>query len=171
MGRHPETIRFLQAPKPSPASFGTEKYFGVNAFKLIDKEGKETFVRYRIEPVAGLETLSEEEVKGKGKDYLYEELEKRLAAGPIEFKFFAQIAEAGDVTDNAQEIWPEERRLVELGTVKVEKITEVEESSKEQKRIIFDPIPRVEGVDVSADPLLEVRANVYLVSGKERREA
>jgi len=39
------------------------------------------------------------------------------------------------------------------------------------QQIIFDPIPRVEGVESSEDPLLEDRANVYLISGKERREA
>jgi catalase len=39
------------------------------------------------------------------------------------------------------------------------------------QQIIFDPIPRVEGVESSDDPLLEDRANVYLISGKERREA
>jgi catalase len=46
-----------------------------------------------------------------------------------------------------------------------------EESLKEQKKIIFDPIPRVEGVEPSDDPLLEVRASVYLISGKQRRAA
>lgn len=41
----------------------------------------------------------------------------------------------------------------------------------EQKRIIYDPVPRyMEGVDVSDDPLLEVRTAVYLISGRIRRE-
>lgn len=39
----------------------------------------------------------------------------------------------------------------------------------QQKHIIFDPIPRVEGVEASDDPLLEMRASIYLVSGKQRR--
>jgi catalase len=37
--------------------------------------------------------------------------------------------------------------------------------------VIFDPIPRVEGVEASDDPLLEMRAAVYLVSGRGRRAA
>jgi len=36
--------------------------------------------------------------------------------------------------------------------------------------IIFDPIPRVDGIDASDDPLLELRA-VYLLSGRRRRAA
>ncbi len=41
----------------------------------------------------------------------------------------------------------------------------------ELRKIIFDPIPRVDGIDASADPLLEVRAAIYLASGRRRREA
>jgi catalase len=41
----------------------------------------------------------------------------------------------------------------------------------EQQQIIFDPIPRVDGIEASADPLFESRANIYLVSGRRRRAA
>jgi catalase len=41
----------------------------------------------------------------------------------------------------------------------------------EQQRLIFDPIPRVDGIEASADPLFEPRANVYLMSGRRRRAA
>ena len=75
------------------------------------------------------------------------------------------------MTNNATVIWPEEREIVELGTLKIEKILNGEESKVQQKHIIFDPIPRVEGVEPSDDPLLEVRANVYLKSGQQRRAA
>jgi catalase len=41
----------------------------------------------------------------------------------------------------------------------------------EMRKIIFDPIPRVEGIDPSDDPLFEVRAALYLLSGRRRRSA
>lgn len=170
LGRHPETARFLQDPKPSPESFATEKFFGVNAFKFT-KDGKTTVLRYRIVPVAGEKHLSAEELSGKSETYLFDEFPQRLEKGPIEFKLLAQIAEDGDVTDNATEIWPEERKIVELGTITIDKTKGGEESLEEQRNVIFDPIPRVSGVEPSDDPLLEVRANVYLISGKQRRAA
>ncbi len=34
----------------------------------------------------------------------------------------------------------------------------VEDNAHEQKKIIFDPIPRVDGIEPSADPLLELQA-------------
>ena len=168
LGRHPETATFLQDPKPSPVSFATEKFFGVNAFRLV-KDGKVTTLRYRIVPVAGEEHLDADALKSKSPTYLFDEVPERLQKQPIEFRLLAQIAEDGDVTDNATVIWPEEREIVELGTLKVEKTLSDEESRAQQKQIIFDPIPRVEGVEPSDDPLLDVRASIYLISGKQRR--
>lgn len=170
LGRHPETLQFLHDPKPSPASFATEKFFGVNAFRFV-RDGKVTTFRYRIAPVAGEQHLDDDELKSKSVTYLFDEVPKRLESGSIKFKLLAQIAEEGDVTDNATVIWPEERKIVELGIAKIEKTLSDEESLKEQQHIIFDPIPRVDGVEASDDPLLEVRASIYLISGKLRREA
>lgn len=167
----PSAAAFVQAPKPSPVSFATEKYFGVNAFTLVSKDGERTSVRYRIAPEAGVETLSEEDVKGKGETYLFDEIPQRLEGSSIRFKLLAQVAQAGDPTDDATKHWPDDREVVELGTIELKEILSVEESGKLEKYVIFDPIPRVEGVEASDDPLLDVRAAVYLISGKGRRAA
>jgi catalase len=37
--------------------------------------------------------------------------------------------------------------------------------------MIFDPVPRVDGIEPSDDPLLELRAAIYLLSGRRRRQA
>ncbi|CAJ2512302.1 Uu.00g053170.m01.CDS01 [Anthostomella pinea] len=142
----------------SDFSFGKEKYFGVNAFNLIAADGKETFIRYRIVPEAGEEYLDEAALKEKSPTFLYDDVPELLKAGPIVFNLKAQVAEAGDVTDDNTVKWPAERQGVELGSIK-------------QKRIIFDPIPRVEGIEASADPLIDVRAAIYLLGGRERRAA
>jgi len=47
----------------------------------------------------------------------------------------------------------------------------VKDNATEQQHIIFDPIPRVDGIEPSADPLLELRAAIYLLSGRRRRAA
>lgn len=159
----------MQLPKPFPASFAQERYFGVNAFKLVAASGEGTFVRYRIQPVAGVQELEADAVAGKSPDFLYEELRARLAAGPVEFKLTAQVAEAGDVTNDNTAKWPETREVVELGTISLTGV--LDDNAAEQKHIIFDPVPRVEGLEPSDDPLLDVRAGVYLISGRERRAA
>ena len=65
--------------------------------------------------------------------------------------------------------WPESREQVELGTLELTSV--LADSLAQQKHIIFDPIPRVDGIDASADPLLELRAAIYLISGRRRRAA
>ena len=80
-----------------------------------------------------------------------------------------QVAAPGDVTDDATVHWPEDRQVVELGTIELTHV--LEDSLVQQKQIIFDPIPRVDGIEPSADPLLELRAAIYLLSGRERRAA
>ncbi|KAK9237771.1 catalase-like domain-containing protein [Lipomyces kononenkoae] len=171
LASHPETLSFVQESKPSPLSFATEAYFGVNAFKLVDSTGKATFIRYRVVPVQGVHTLDEAALKSKDPNYLYEEIAKRVQEEAVGFKLFAQVAEDGDITDDATIHWPEGRQLVELGELTLTNVVPQSQSANEQKHIIFDPIPRIKGVEPSDDPLLDVRASVYLISGRERRAA
>jgi catalase len=74
-----------------------------------------------------------------------------------------------DVVDDATIYWPEERKQLELGTIAL--TAPVPDDAHEQKQIIFDPIPRVDGIEPSADPLLELRAAIYLMSGRRHRAA
>jgi catalase len=169
LGSHPAALAFVQTPKPPPASFGRETYFGVTAFHFANKFGETQFGRYRIVPVAGNDHLDAAVAKAKSPDYLFDELKERIAKGPIEFTLLAQLAEAGDVVSDATIHWPADRTLLELGKVVLTK--PVADNAAEQKQIIFDPIPRIDGIEPSADPLLELRAAIYLISGRRRRAA
>jgi len=169
LGTHPGTLAFVTAPKPSPVSYATEGYFGLNAFKLISADGKETYVRYEFVPEAGLSHLSDEEAKSKDPGYLQEDLKERISKGPVGIKFIAQIAEEGDPVDDISVHWPESRKKVELGSIKLDSF--VDHNAETQKTTIFDPIPRVDGIEPSNDPILEFRAALYLISGRERRAA
>ena len=169
VGSHPAALAFVQAPKPFPASFGTETYFGVTAAKFISAGGEEQFFRYQVVPEAGNQYLDEAALKTKGPNYEFEEIVERVGAGPVTFTVKAQLAGVGDVVDDATVHWPAERRLATLGTLVIDKV--VPNDAEEQRTVIFDPIPRVEGIEPSADPLLELRAAVYLISGRQRRAA
>jgi catalase len=169
LGSHPHTLEFVTVPKPFPVSYGTEGYFGLNAFKFIAVDGKESFVRYEFIPEAGLEHLSDEEAKTKGPEYLSEEIKERISKGPVGIRLLAQVAEEGDEVDDITVHWPAERKKVELGTIQLDKVDE--DGLVTQKKTIFDPIPRVNGIEASNDPILEFRAALYLISGRERRAA
>jgi catalase len=169
LGSHPAALAFVQAPKPSPSSFAKETYFGVTAMRFINKEGAGRYGRYRIVPDAGVEHLDPEVTKDKGPNFLFDELTERIAAGPISFQIFAQLANDGDEVNDATVHWPEDRPLARLGQIVL--TAPVVDDAQDQKKIIFDPIPRVDGIEPSDDPLLELRAAVYLISGRRRRGA
>jgi catalase len=58
---------------------------------------------------------------------------------------------------------------IDLGTIELNGL--VPEGDDAQRQIIFDPIPRVDGIEPSGDPLLDLRASIYVVSGHRRRAA
>ena len=109
------------------------------------------------------------DAKGKDGDYLVKEITERVGNGPVKFTVNAQLADGGDVVDDATIPWPAEREVVTLGEISLDAV--VADQAAEQKQMIFDPIPRVEGIEPSEDPLLELRAAVYLISGRRRRKA
>ena len=169
LGSHPAALAFVQAPKPAPVSFATETYFGVTAMGFINKDGVSRYGRYRVIPEAGNHHLDDADTKAKSPNYLFDEIAERVAKGPVKFKILVQVAKDGDVVDDATIHWPEDRELVELGTLSL--TAPVANDAHEQQHIIFDPIPRVDGIEPSDDPLLELRAAVYLISGRRRRSA
>jgi catalase len=168
LGTHPNALAYVQTPKPSPSSFAKEAYFGVTAFRFINKDGVARHGRYRISPEAGIEHLDEAVSKSRDANYLFDELTNRIKAGPIRFDIQVQIAGKRDVVDDATIHWPADRPLIHFGTVVL--TAQASDNELQQQRIIFDPIPRVDGIEPSDDPLLELRAAVYLLSGRRRRQ-
>jgi catalase len=169
LGAHPAALAFVQAPKPIPTSFAHESFFSVSAFKFINPEGQSRFGRYRILPIAGNDYLDAEAAAAQPSNFLFDELRGRIASAPVKFRIVVQLAQEGDITDDATVRWPEDRPQLTLGEITLNAIHS--DDSAEQQHIIFDPIPRIDGIEASADPLFEPRANVYLLSGRRRREA
>jgi catalase len=166
---HPRTLAFVQTPKPAPSSFARETYFGVTAMRFLNRDGVSRHGRYRITPDAGTEHLDADTAKSKGANFLYDELTARIAKGPVGFQILVQVATPDDIVDDATVHWPEDRPLINFGKVVLN--NPVSGNAHEQKSIIFDPIPRVDGIEPSLDPLLELRAAIYLLSGRRRRQA
>ena len=137
--------------------------------RFINKDGASRYGRFRILPEAGNDHLDAAAAAAKGPNYLFEEIETRIAKEPVKLKVVVQLAEAGDVVDDVTIHWPEGRKLLELGQLSFTEL--VANEAHEQKNIIFDPIPRVDGIEPSDDPLLELRAAIYLLSGRRRRAA
>jgi catalase len=163
---HWAALAYVRTLKPNPVSFATESYFGVTAFRFTNPDGVIHYLRYRIVPGAGVAYLDDAAAKEQGENYLFEELGRRIAAGPIRLEIRVQVANEGDVVDDSTIHWPADRRVVSLGEVEL-----TAKADDDDGRIIFDPIPCVDGIQPSDDRLLELRAAIYLLSGRRRRQA
>ena len=169
LGSHPAALAFVQAPKPIPTSFARESFFAVSAFKFTNPNGVSRYGRYRILPVAGNEYLDAAGAAAQSPNFLFDEIQERVAKGAVKFRIAVQLAKDGDTTDDATVRWPEDRPRLTIGEISLKEITP--NNASEQQQMIFDPIPRVDGIEASSDPLFEPRANVYLMSGRRRRAA
>ena len=166
LGSHPVAKTFLTTQKPPPASYATLSYFGVNAFEYTGPNGRKAFVRYRFVPQGGEAFVAAAELAGKGPDYLQEELPQRLAKGPLVFDWYAQIAEAGDIIGDPSIAWPESRRLVKLGTVRIDRLAP--DQAATGNATMFRPLNVPEGI-APADPMLGVRQAAYPLSFQHRQ--
>jgi catalase len=169
MSAHPKAKHFFENPGLTPSSFAKESFFAVSAFKFTNKEGTSCFGRFQIHPEDGNNYLDAAAAATKSANFLFEEIDERLKRGPIRLRIIVEIAEEGDNVSDATVSWPANRRRVNFGTAV---LTErVSDDDAEARKIIFDPIPRVTGIDPSDDPLINIRSALYLLSGRRRRAA
>jgi len=169
LGSHPAALAFVQTPKPVPSSFFKESFFSVNAHRFTNAQGQSRYGRYRIRPEGGDHYLDDATVAQQTPTFLFDDLAKTLAKHTAKMRIFVQVASEGDVVNDATVHWPADRREIEFGTLELMNVAP--DNDAEQQHIIFDPIPRVDGIEPSDDPLLEPRAAVYLMSGRRRRAA
>jgi catalase len=169
LAAHPNAKRFVDTPKPIPTSFAREAFFAVTSFKFTNANSVSRHGRFRIRPEGGTEYLSEEQAAAKSENFLFDEIGQRLTRGPVKLGVFVQMAESGDDVADASVPWPDSHTEIQFGTITL--TARVDDTELERRKIIFDPLPRVDGIDSSGDPLTEVRSDIYLLSGRRRRAA
>jgi catalase len=152
---------------PIPDSFAHEEYHGIDAFIFVSKSGHRQPVRYLVVPEQ-LVHISPEAAAKQPPDYLFDELAKRIAQQPVVFHLKAQLAEPGDQTRDASQPWPDDRRVVELGVLTLNKV--VPNSPAAERKLLFVPTNLTAGIELSDDPLPSVRAAAYAVSFGRRSQ-
>ena len=167
--RYPKAVRQLPEVNKVLAerrSFAARTYFAFHAYKWIDADGGERFVRYRFLPTVDEPQISRDEAHERGRDWLFEEMAERLTREPVRMELEVQIAAGDDNPDDPSEEWPAERERVIVGTLE---ITGVDPDAEDG--IVFDPMRVVDGIEPSGDPVLHYRPDVYTLSHAERTGA
>ncbi|MBF0208027.1 MAG: catalase [Oligoflexia bacterium] len=164
-------IMWLMSDRAIPRSYRMMEGFGVNTFKLVNKEGKSFFVKFHWKPILGVHSVLWDEaqiISGKDPDFHRRDLWEAIDSGAYpEWELGVQIVEEKDEHNFAFDLL-DPTKLIPEELVPVERIgkmilnrnpdnffAEVEQSAFHLGNI-------VPGIDFSDDPLLQGRLFSYL---------
>jgi len=166
VAEHP-SVPAANATVKTPDSLADEEYYGINAFLLVDKDGKKQAVRYQMVP-EHLVHLDTAEGAKRAPNFLMDEMPERLKKGPVTFHLKAQLASPGDQTSDPTKPWPDDRKVVDLGVLTIDKA--VPNSADAEKALLFLPGRVLDGIETSDDPLIDLRDQAYAVSFSRRSQ-
>jgi catalase len=166
LGAHPMALKFITDQTALPASFANLGFFGNNAFVFVDSAGTRRAGRYQILPEEGIKNLDSAAAAKTTPTYLFDDLTRRLARGPVKYKLFVQLANPGDQTKDGSLVWPDDRKKVEIGTLSLTTVAPDNEAL--QRKLMYSPILLTDGIQLGDDPLPVLRASVYALSVAHR---
>jgi len=146
-------------------SFATQTYNGLHAYHLVDAGGNRRAFRYRWVPLTGVQGITPAEDEQLPRQFLISEIEQRVAREPVAWDLVFQLAEPGDPTDDMTKHWPDTRPTVTAGRLVVDAL---HEDQGKVERSMFDPTLVPAGIELSDDPVLHFRSEIYIESQKRR---
>ncbi|MET0792164.1 MAG: catalase, partial [Polyangiaceae bacterium] len=169
----PESVHmqmWVMSDRAIPRSYRMMQGFGVHTFRLLNEQGKSTFVKFHWRPVAGTHCLDWDEavkIAGADPDFHRRDLWEAIEAGAfpeweLSFQLFSEKQAESfsfDVLD-ATKLIPEE--LVPLTKVgKMVLNRNPDNFFAETEQVAFCAAHIVPGLDFSNDPLLAGRIHSY----------
>lgn len=169
----PETLHnviWAMSDRGIPRSYRTMEGFGIHTFRLINAEGKATFVRFHWKPVAGKASLVWDEAQkltGRDPDFHRRELWQSIEAGDFpEYELGFQLIPEDDEFKfdfdllDPTKLIPEELVPVQL-VGKMVLNRNPDNFFAENEQVAFHPGHIVPGLDFTNDPLLQGRLFSY----------
>ncbi|MBP0617124.1 catalase [Jiella mangrovi] len=162
---------WIMSDRTIPRSFRFMEGFGVHTFRMINAEGKSTFVKFHWKPKQGLQSVVWNEalkLNGADPDFHRRDLWDAIKAGDYpEWELGLQLFDEKfaeefefDVLD-ATKIIPEEQVPIRIvGKMTLDRC--VENFFQETEQVAFQTGNVVPGIDFSNDPLLQGRNFSYL---------
>jgi catalase len=165
LAAHPETARAMQLVKQRPptSGFADSTFRGLNAFFFVNASGARTPVRWSLVP---LQPVQPPPTSPSGPDWLFDKVIRDIRSGPVRWRMLVTVGEPEDDVRDATIAWPPQRRVVETGTVVLDRIET--EAPGNARDINFDPMVLPAGIEASEDPLLSARSAVYSASFRRR---
>lgn len=164
-------IMWVMSDRAIPRSFRFMEGFGVHTFRLVNAEGKSTFVKFHWKPKLGMQSVMWNEavkINGADPDFHRRDLWDAIQMGDYpEWELGLQLFDedfaehfAFDVLDATKLIPEEEIPIRRVGRLVLDRC--VDNFFAETEQVAFCTQNIVPGVDFSNDPLLQGRNFSYL---------
>lgn len=164
-------VMWIMSDRTIPRSFRFMEGFGVHTFRLINQQGKSTFVKFHWKPKFGMQSVTWDEavkINGADPDYHRRDLWNAIQMGNypewelglqlFDEKFSEQFAY--DILDATKLIPEEEVPIKIVGRLVLDRC--VDNFFAETEQVAFCTQNIVPGIDFSNDPLLQGRNFSYL---------
>ncbi len=164
-------VMWIMSDRTLPRSFRTMEGFGVHTFRLVDAEGKSTYVKFHWKPKLGLQSVAWNEavkLNGADPDFHRRDLWRAIEAGDFpEWELGLQLFDDAfadqfefDILD-ATKLIPEELAPIRVvGRLVLDRL--VDNFFAETEQVAFCTQNVVPGIDFTNDPLLQGRNFSYL---------
>ena len=164
-------VMWIMSDRAIPRSFRFMEGFGVHTFRLVNAEGKSTFVKFHWKPKLGLQSVVWNEavkINGADPDFHRRDLWNAIQSGNFpEWELGLQLFDdafaekfAFDVLDATKLIPEEEVPIRKVGRLVLDRC--VDNFFAETEQVAFCTNNIVPGIDFSNDPLLQGRNFSYL---------
>ena len=164
-------VMWVMSDRTIPRSFRFMEGFGVHTFRLVNAEGKSTFVKFHWKPKQGLQSVVWNEavkINGADPDFHRRDLWDAIEAGDFpEWELGLQLFDeafaekfAFDVLDATKLIPEEDVPVRPVGRLVLDR--RVDNFFAETEQVAFCTQNIVPGIDFSNDPLLQGRNFSYL---------
>jgi catalase len=164
-------IMWIMSDRAIPRSFRFMEGFGVHTFRLVNADGKSTFVKFHWKPKLGLQSVAWNEavkITGADPDFHRRDLWNAIQSGNYpEWELGLQLFDdafaekfAFDVLDATKIIPEEEVPIRKVGRLVLDRC--VDNFFAETEQVAFCTNNVVPGIDFSNDPLLQGRNFSYL---------
>ena len=164
-------LMWIMSDRAIPRSFRFMEGFGVHTFRLVNAEGRSTFVKFHWKPKAGLQSVVWNEavkINGADPDFHRRDLWDAINQGDFpEWELGLQLFDdefadrfAFDILDPTKIIPEEEVPVRRVGRLVLDRV--VENFFAETEQVAFCTQNIVPGIDFTNDPLLQGRNFSYL---------
>ncbi len=165
------TVIWAMSDRAIPRSLRMMEGFGIHSFRLLNAEGKSTFVKFHWRPKLGLQSTVWDEaakLQGADNDYHRRDLFEAITGGDFpEWEFAVQLFTEEDAAKfpfdhlDATKLIPEELvPLRSIGRMVLDRWPD--NFFAETEQVAFCPANVPPGIDFSNDPLLQGRLFSYL---------